>query len=68
MTKPEKTTPPKTRQSPNFLSLDLPRGTDVDSRVIKGIATTRAPDFLNAPKVGRIQADSYKRYNGRNDL
>ena len=40
----------------------------LDSRVIKGIATTRAPDFLNTPKVGRIQADSYKRYNGRDDL
>jgi hypothetical protein len=38
------------------------------SPVIKSIATTRAPDFLNAPKVGRIQADSYKRYNGRDDL
>jgi hypothetical protein len=25
-------------------------------------------DFLNALKVGWIQADSYKRYNGRNDL
>ena len=40
----------------------------LDSRAIKGIATTRAPDFLNALKVGRIQADSYKRYNGRDDL
>ena len=40
----------------------------LDSRVIKGITTTRASDFLNAPKVGRIQADSYKRYNGRDDL
>jgi len=30
--------------------------------------TTRAPDFLNAPKVGRIKADSYDRYNGRDDL
>jgi len=68
MTKPEKTTPPKTRQSPNFLSLAFLEGQMLDSRVIKGIATTRAPDFLNAPKVGRIQADSYKRYNGRNDL
>ena len=32
----------------------------LDSRVIKGIATTRAPDFLNASKVGRIKADSYE--------
>ena len=26
------------------------------------------PIFLNAPKVNRIKADSYKRYNGRDDL
>jgi hypothetical protein len=40
----------------------------LDSQVIKGIATTRFPDFLNAPKVVWIKADSYKRYNGRDDL
>ena len=28
------------------------RGQMLDSRVIKGIAITRAPDFLNAPNVG----------------
>ena len=29
---------------------------------------TRPPDFLNASKVGRIKTDSYKPYNGQNDL
>jgi hypothetical protein len=40
----------------------------LDSPGIQGIATTRAPDFLSEPKVGRIKADSYDRYNGRDDL
>jgi hypothetical protein len=43
-------------------------GQKLDSPGIKGIATTRAPDFLSAPKVGRIKADSYDPYNGRADL
>jgi hypothetical protein len=55
-------------QRHGFQALLSSEGQILDSRVIKGIATTRAPDFLNAPKVGRIQADSYKRYNGRDDL
>ena len=70
------TIPTKYRQIPpvvRFASLLIsypwtsPRGTDVgQSSNKKGIATTRAPD-LNAPKVGWIKADSYKRYNDRNE-
>ena len=37
------------------------------SPVIKGIATTSAPDFLNVPKVGRIKTDSSNPYNGRDE-
>jgi hypothetical protein len=38
------------------------------SPVIKSIATMRAPDFLNAPKVGPIKTDSYNRYNDRDEF
>jgi hypothetical protein len=38
------------------------------SPIIKGIATTRAPDILNVPKVGRIKTDFYNRYNGRDEF
>ena len=37
------------------------------SPVIKGIAITRAPDFLNVPKVGRRKADPSNPYNGRDE-
>jgi hypothetical protein len=46
----------------------LLEGQKPGSPVIKGIATTRAPDFLNVPKVGRIKTDSSNPYNGRDDL
>ena len=36
-------------------------------RALTGV-TLSPPIFLNAAKVNRIKADSYKRYNGRDDL
>ena len=42
-------------------------GQKLGSPVIKGIATTSAPDILDVPKVGRIKTDSSNRYNGRDE-
>jgi hypothetical protein len=41
---------------------------DLEDAAGDGFERHLKPDFLNAPKVGRIKADSYKRYNGRDDL
>ena len=69
MTKPEKTTPSKTTGSP--VSQFLIPGPLLEGQMLasnKGHRDNARSGFSKRPKVVWRKADSYKRYNGRDDL